>query len=142
MTNTMYIKKGRRYIPIGEYEALSYTPLGWWLVHVQPGQTSARKMVNPALVETEAAMKMAQEAMTDAMQKRTIPSGPSTKHVPEQDRVKYQLAWEAWKSHVGDVPLYFEGVSMHDVVDAGIEALRQKIKEQATTIPFDVGQAS
>ena len=71
-------------------------------------------------------MFLAEEAMVEAMRKRQEVTGVGVRHVPESERAKYQRAWDAWKAIVGDVPLYFEGVSMHDVVTAGLDVLRRK----------------
>lgn len=123
---TLYEKRGRRYYPVSERETFDGIPEGWWLVRVQPGLRSSRRIVAPDTVGLEAAMFLAEEAMVEAMRKRQEVTGVSVRHVPENERAKYQRAWEAWKAIVGDVPLYFEGVSMHDVVAAGLDVLRRK----------------
>lgn len=124
---TYYVKNGRRYRAVAESDAFGAIPEGWWLVHVFPGGLSSRKSVTPDRPAVEAAIREAEDAMVEAMLKRCEPTGPGVRHVPEKDRPRYLRAWEAWKKIVGDVPMYFEGVSMHDVVDAGIAALRAKI---------------
>lgn len=130
---TLYKKKGRRYYPAAETEVFDGVPEGWWLMRVQPGLRSMRRTLDPAYAETEAALREAEDAMVDAMRVRCEPTGPQTKHVPEKDRAKYMKAWEAWKAIVGDVPMYFEGVSMMDVVEAGLNAVRKKIVDSRKT---------
>ncbi len=122
---TLYEKRGRNYRPVAESETYSSLTEGWYLVHVRPGTTSVKRLIEPAYAELEAAIKVATDAMVDAMRERQVPTGPDVRHVPEHRREKYRRAWEAWKAIVGDVPLYFEGVSMHDIVKAGLDAVRK-----------------
>lgn len=130
MSKTLYEKRGRRYYPVAERDALDGIPAGWWLVRVEPGLRSSRRILEPAIAECEAAMRIAEDDMIKAMLKRCEVTGHQTKHMQsEHQKKKYLKAWEAWKAIVGDVPMYFEGVSMHDVVDAGIEALRARLKK-------------
>jgi hypothetical protein len=133
---TYYEKRGRRYVPVAEHEVLVYgRRFGFYLQHVQPGSTSTTPLPDPKFAEVEAALRVAQEAMLEAMRKRCEITGVQTRHVPEKDRAKYKRAWEAWKAIVGDVPAYFEGVSMHDVVDAGVEAVRARLREDSLLDP-------
>jgi hypothetical protein len=124
---TYYEKRGRRYYPVAESDSRYYEirKHGFYLEHVKPGSTS-RTPIDPKMAEVEAAMRLAYNAMIEAMHARCTPTGPQTRHVPEREKAKYQKAWDAWAAIVGDVPMYFEGVSMHDVVAAGLEALRQE----------------
>lgn len=125
---TLYAKNGRRYRPVAESDAFDALTEGWWLVRVAPGSKSMRKLVEPAHAELEAAMRGARDAMVEAMREKQTPTGPDVRHVPEHQRAKYQRAWDAWVAIVGDVPLYFEGVSMHDVVNAGLDAVRRAVE--------------
>ena len=127
MSNILYEKRGRRYFPVAERDAFDGVPKGWWLVHVVPGGMSARRVVDPAFAETEAAMRSAEEAMTEAMRARQEPQ-MDWRRVPVRSEARYKRAWEAWRREVGDdIGIFFEGVSMRDVVQAGLEALRREI---------------
>lgn len=127
---TYYEKRGRRYYPIAERDAFDAIPEGDWLVCVKPGLRSARRMIKPAYPEIEAAIKVAQDAMLEAMYKARQCDKLDASRISEKDRERYRKAFEAWKAIVGDVPLYFEGVSMHDVIEAGLDALREHCKKR------------
>lgn len=127
---TLYRRVGRRYQPVAEMEALSGIPEGWWLVHVQPGCTSSRRMITPDYAEFEAAARVAEKEMVEAMHARCALK-PDVQHVPEKDRPRYKRAYEAWRAIIGEVvSLRFEGVSMADVVAAGIDVVRKKFEEK------------
>lgn len=125
---TYYEKRGRRYRPVLESDVYAAFPKGHYLVSIQPGQKSITRTVEPDHAAVEHAMRHAAVAMTEAMRKMCECLPPKrTPLTPRQKR-----GWEAWKREVGDDAMfYFEGVSMQDVVDAGIAALRTKMKEQA-----------
>ncbi len=120
-----YEKRGRRYVPVSESEIYRGLTEGYYLVQVRPGSTSTIRTTEPDYASVEHAMKYAAEAMVDAMFVACEIRGPKTKHLTPEQKAKYARGWEAWVREVGeDVPMYFEGVSMRDVVEAGIKALR------------------
>lgn len=123
---TFYIKKGRRYEPVAESEYWSSDakPLGFHLVEVKPGMTSWKYKINPELAEVESALKICKDAMTKKMLS-VNEMKPSETRYPEHLRPKLQKAFDAWKTEMGeDIPLYFEGASMNDIVEAGIQAIK------------------
>lgn len=138
---TYYEKRGRRYYPIAESDAFDAIPEGYWLVSVKPGLRSARRMIKPAYPEIEAAIKVAQDAMLEAMYKVRQCDKLDTSRISQKDRERYHKAFEAWKAIVGDVPLYFEGVSMNDVIEAGLDALRSELKTNREGANHDDDQA-
>jgi hypothetical protein len=122
---TYYEKRGRRYIPVAETEIYAGFPKGYYLVSIEPGLTSVTRTVEPDYAAVEHAMRHAMTEMVAAMHKACECRGPQMKYLSPEQKQKYLRGWEAWVREVGeDVPMYFEGVSMHDVVDAGIKALR------------------
>lgn len=127
---TLYEKRGRRYFPVLEHDAYAGLPKGYYLLRIEPGSTSVSKTTEPDFAAVELAMRDAIDAMTDAMRKSCECLPPKrTPLTPRQKR-----GWEAWKREVGDDAMfYFEGVSMQDVVEAGIAALRKKMKYDADT---------
>ena len=124
VTHTLYEKRGRRYVPVAEENAFAGIPEGWWLVHVKPGGLSSRRMLTPAHAEVEAAMRLAEDVMVEAMRRKQGASDLNPR--PYRDPAKARRAWKAWADIMGDeTMLCFDGVSMRDVVDAGLDALRK-----------------
>ena len=124
---TLYERRGRRYHPISETDAYHGLTKGSYLVVVAPGCTSVSRMVEPAIPEVEAALKVAQDAMVSAMYEATRCKLDTRKMSPRV-KAKYERAWAAWSEIVAeDAPMYFEGVSMQGIVEAGLEALRKKM---------------
>ena len=125
---TYYEKRGRRYHPVLESDVYASFPKGHYLVSIHPGLASVTRTVEPDYAAVEHAMRDAADAMTEAMRKMCECKPPTRRPLtPKQKR-----GWEAYKREVGDDAMfYFEGVSMQDVVDAGIAALRKKMKDDA-----------
>lgn len=57
MSNQLYKKVGRKYVPVDDPYALDGLREGWWLVRVSPGCTSIRQCVRPNRAELDAAIK-------------------------------------------------------------------------------------
>lgn len=124
--STYYIKKGRKYVPIAEDRTWDTIPLGHHVVSVRPGLTSWKFRISPELAGVESAFKIAKEAMLERMSK-VNEMKISPKHYPEYLRPKVEKAFQAWKQIMGvDIPLSFEGISMNDIIEAGIEALKEE----------------
>ena len=138
--STYYIKKGRKYVPIAEDRTWDTIPLGYHVVCVKPGLTSWKFRVSPELATFEAASQIAKEAMLERMMK-VNEMKISPKHYPEYLRPKLEKAYKAWKDIMGvDIPLSFQGVSMSDVIEAGIDAVKeeQNIKKEAGPTQLDL----
>lgn len=138
--STYYIKKGRKYVPIAEDRTWDTIPLGYHVVSVKPGSTYWKYRISPDLATFEAASQIAKEAMIERMMK-VNEMKISPKHYPEYMRPKVEKAFQAWKKIIGvDLPLTFEGVSMSDIIEAGISAVReeQKIKKEEGPVQLDL----
>lgn len=125
MTTQIYKKSGRRYVEIGvcENEHLHF-PHGAHLVWSRPGGNLTHYSIEPADAALLAAATRMREAMVAAMQNadRWEPEGPL--------KGKEKEAWEAYKAIAGErSTLRLKGVSMYDVVQAGINALMNDIKK-------------
>jgi hypothetical protein len=55
--NTLFQKKGNKYVPVNDPWAYDGLREGWWLVKVQSGSTTIRSAVYPAQAELLAAAK-------------------------------------------------------------------------------------
>lgn len=125
---TLYRKQGRRYFPVAETEAFAGIPLGNWYVRVKPGVVRSMPVDLPNNAVIEHAVAGVEEAMVSAMLERCKPELDG-RFVPAEQTLAYRRAWEAWKKEVGDTPIHFTGVSMVDVVRAGLKVLRDKIED-------------
>ena len=124
----LYEKRGRRYYPASETDVYDGLPAGHWLVHVRPGSKSIHRELTPAFAELSAAASIARDAMMEAMHQRARMTGkPSGREATERER----RAWAAYCDVMGGapVPFWFEGVSLSDIVDAGIDAMLAKALE-------------
>lgn len=126
---TLFKKRGRRYYPVRDTDAYQGLGLGSWVVTVMRPDggarlTTIRQLVNPAHAEVIAAIAHAREAMEHAMHEANSVNRPAVRPMsPKQKR-----AWAAYQAVMAedkDVPMAFEGVSMHDVVAAGVTALEK-----------------
>lgn len=78
--NTLFQKKGNKYVPVNDPWAYDGLREGWWLVKVQSGSTTIRSAVYPAQAELLAAardeedelIKIIQEA-SEAKPKEGVP---------------------------------------------------------------------
>lgn len=125
---TLFEKRGRRYYPVRDTDAYQGLGLGSWVVTVmrQDGctLTTMRQLVKPDHAAVLASMALAREAMVSAMNATNRVELPRFREMsPKQKR-----AWAAYQAVMAedkDVPLQFEGISMHDVVAAGVTALEK-----------------
>jgi len=122
MKEVIYRKRGRRYIPVGIYDdAHLYYPTGATLVWCRPGGTLTRYGIEPAYAALIAASEPARDAMIEAMRKASYVKPEGMVKLTKKER-------EAWKAYVAIAgersSLTLAGASLHDIVDAGIDALR------------------
>lgn len=127
---TLYEKRGRRYYPVRETEALDGLGEGSWVVTVQKDNgstlTSIQRAIEPAYVEVLAAVAILSRAMSEAMRKACQLSPKS-----ESLTKKEKEAYKAFCDIMGENALMaFKGVSMADVVAAGVEKLQEKFFEK------------
>ncbi len=127
MSRTLYEKRGRRYVPVAEMDAFGGMTEGTYLVVVRPGSgLSALRVVEPASAEVEAALHTARGAMVEAMRAQCTAGRDEVR--ADVDAPTLRRAWAAWRAIAGDVTMHFRGVSMVDVVDAGIAVIRAQVK--------------
>lgn len=119
----IYKKVGRRYVEIGQCDNEAfYYPHGSHLVVARKGSTLTRYNIDPDHAAIEAALQHVREAMMEAMAEAT------KFKLEKRAYTKKELSGiAAFHAIVGDmVPLQFEGVSMSDVVEAGIKILKNE----------------
>ena len=123
MKTAYYIKKGRRYEPVMEYDSeLSHAfPYGAHLVMSKPGMQSRKYNIDPALAPLIAAAFYARDAMTTAVYEASH-IRPGTKPITEEQRA----AWEQLKVAFGDERYHLTWPSAADVVDVGLKAMEEE----------------
>ena len=128
---TLYEKRGRRYYPVRDTEALDGLGEGSWVVTVQKDNgstlTSIQRAIEPAYVEVLAAIAILAREMSEAMRTACRLSPPVSRSLTKKEKEAYK----AYCDIVGeDTAIAFEGVSMSEVVSAGIEKLQEKFFEK------------
>lgn len=121
MKKLYYVKEGRRYKPVAEYDndLLDSFPKGNHLVMVYPGGTSRRFNVEPALAPMIAAGRYAEDAVCTAMMKSSELKPQRTPLTETQ-----QKAWRALADAFGDELCTLTSGSVRDHAEAGVKAMQ------------------
>lgn len=121
MSETLYIKKGRRYIPAREWspELMDSLPEGHYLVSVTPGCKSVRHNVKPEAAPLLAAMVSIKQDLVKMIQELSSWKRTERKKISARDRAKCKKAFEAWTQLAppGEL-LGFNQESAWSIVDA------------------------
>ena len=120
MKKIYYEKKGRRYVPIAEYDSdyIDSFPEGSHLVMCHPGGSSRRFNVDPNYAAMIAAGRVAEDAIcksildASAMRPAKIP-------ITEEQR----RAWKALSKAFGDECTSLHSPCIRDAAEAGIKAM-------------------
>jgi hypothetical protein len=121
MSQTLYIKRGRKYVPVREHapEVHDSLPFGQYVVTVAEGCTRLRRVDTPASDELLAAVEQMRAAMETAMRDaNTTRLETSTPLTPAQ-----QAAADKLRQSLGCLTVTYRGASMAEVVDAGVKVL-------------------
>jgi hypothetical protein len=126
MTKKIYYeKKGRRYVPVAEYDSdyLDSFPKGNHLVMCYPGGSSRVFNINPDYASLIAASRVAHDAMCRSIVKASEMKPKKTPLTLEQ-----RQAWDNLKKAFGDEMYSLKIDSAYDVAQAGIKALQEEAK--------------
>jgi hypothetical protein len=123
MKKIYYEKRGRRYVPVSEYDSeyLDSFSKGNHLVMCYPGGQSRRYNIEPALAPMIAAGRYAEDAMSSALV-RASEMRPHNKPITE----KQKKAWEALARSFGNDRYYVEIPSAREVTEAGLRAMEDE----------------
>lgn len=123
MKKIYYEKKGRRYVPVAEYDNdfMDSFHKGNHLVMIYPGGTSRRYNVEPALAPMIAAGRYAEDAVCTAMMKASELRPARTPITLGQQR-----AWKKLAKEFGDELCTLQGSSVRDIADAGVAAMQEE----------------
>jgi hypothetical protein len=123
MKKIFYEKRGRRYVPVAEYdnEYMDSFPKGSHLVLCYPGGQSRRFNINPNYAALIAAGRVAEDAMTTAIRKASEMKPQKTPITVGQKK-----AWEKLAKEFGDNLASLQINCAHDIAEAGLKALQEE----------------
>ena len=124
MTKTVfYIKEGRRYKPVYEYDQklMDSFSQGDHLVSVYPGGSSRRYNIDPAYAPMIAAGRVAEDAVCKAIQTASELRPRRTPLTPSQ-----KAAWENLSKEFGDELCTLHGLSIRESAEAGVKAMQEE----------------
>ena len=124
-----YVKEGRRYKPVAEYDSdlIDSFHKGNHLVMVYPGGTSRRFNIDPAMAPMIAAGRVAEDAMCKAMMDASELRPQRTPLTEGQRR-----AWRKLAKEFGDELCTLQGSSTRDIVEAGVQVMQQEATKLMT----------
>ena len=123
MKKIYYEKRGRRYVPVAEYDndLLDSFTKGNHLVMSYPGGTSRRFNIEPAYAPMIAAGRVAEDAICDALRKASEMKPQRTPITPGQKK-----AWEKLAKEFGDELCPLTYGSTRDHAEAAVKAMMQE----------------
>ena len=123
MKKLYYIKEGRKYVPVAEYDSdlLDSFPKGTHIVMCYPGGKSTRYSIDPAYAPMIAAGRLAEDAICKAMH---AASEAKPKEYPITERQR--AAWEEMKTAFGDEFFSLEFASIRDLAETGVKAMQEE----------------
>lgn len=123
MKKIYYVKEGRRYVPVAEYDndLLDSFPKGNHLVMCYPGGQSRRFNIDPNYAALIAAARVAQEPMHRAISDAAKMKNDQWNNVVLTN--EQHAAWEHFKEVMGERGNYVYYHSVHDIAEAGLNAL-------------------
>jgi hypothetical protein len=131
MKKLYYIKEGRKYVPVSEYDSdlLDSFHTGVHIVMSYPGGSSRRYNIDPAFGPMIAAGRYAE----DAISKKIMDT--SALRVPERDQplTPAQLkAWKALAKAFGQEQYALEWCSYREAAEAGVDAMQKEADKMLT----------
>ena len=129
MKKIYYEKKGKRYVPVAEYDSdyLDSFNKGTHIVMCYPGGQSRRYNIDPDYAALIAAGRVAEDAMIQAMHKASE-MRPKQTPITEGQR----KAWKKLAKEFGDELATLNCASSHDIAEAGLKALQEEADKLLT----------
>ncbi len=123
MKKIYYEKRGRRYVPVSEYDSeyLDSFSKGTHLVMVYPGGQSRRYNIDPNYAAMIAAGRVAEDAVCRAISKASEMRPQRTPITLGQKK-----AWEKLAKELGDELATLNGLCIRDCAEAGIKAMQEE----------------
>lgn len=129
MKKVFYEKRGRRYVPVAEYDSdfVDSFPKGTHIVMCYPGGKSIRYDIDPAFAPMIAAGRYAEDAICTAIHEQTK-AQPKRQPITERQRA----AWEELKAAFGDDLFTIKYSSMRELAEAGVKAMQEQADQLLT----------
>jgi len=126
MKKLYYIKQGRKYVPVSEYDQdlMSSFPKGTHIVMCYPGGQSTRYGIDPAFAPMIAAGRYAEDAICTAIHKQSE-AKPRRQPITKRQ----QAAWEEMKAAFDDEFYSIQFSSTHDLAEAGVKAMQAEAEK-------------
>ena len=123
MKKIFYEKRGRRYVPVSEYDSdLTHAlPKGTHLLMTYPGGSSTRYNINPNYAAMIAAGRVAEDAMSEAVRKASELRPQKTPITVGQ-----QKAWKKLAKEFGNDLATLQINSARDIAEAGLKAMQEE----------------
>ena len=123
MKKIYYEKKGRRYVPVSEYDSeyLDSFSRGTHLVMCYPGGQSRRYNIDPNYAAMIAAGRVAEDSMSEAVRKASELRPQRTAITPGQKK-----AWERLAKEFGSELATLQINSARDIAEAGVKAMQEE----------------
>ena len=121
MKKVYYEKRGRRYVPVAEYDNdyMDSFPKGNHLVMCYPGGSSRRFNIEPNYAALIAAGRVAEDAISSAV----VKAGEMRPHKTPITE-KQRKAWENLAKAFGDERYYIEWPSAREIAEEGVKAMQ------------------
>ncbi len=130
MTKKIYYeKKGRRYVPVSEYDSdfIDAFSKGTHLVMVYPGGSSRRYNIDPNYAALIAAGRVAEDAISSALMQATEIRLPrEIRDKPKPMTPEQIQAWENLVKAFGDEAKRLEWASIRECAEAGVQAMQEE----------------
>ena len=123
MKKLYYIKEGRKYVPVSEYDSDfldSYTK-GTHLVMSYPGGKSTRYNIDPNYAAMIAAGRVAEDKISEVIYKASE-LRPKQNPLTEGQR----KAWKKLAKEFGDELCTLQCASTRDIAEAGVKAMQEE----------------
>jgi hypothetical protein len=123
MTDTYYVKEGRKYRPVSYYDSkvMDGFGVGTHVVMVYPGGSSRRYQIDPNYAAMIAAGRVAEDAICQAISKAAELRPKNTPITLAQQR-----AWKKLAKEMGDELCTLYGLSVRDCAEAGVRAMQEE----------------
>lgn len=126
MKKIYYIKEGRKYVPVSEYDSdlVDSFSKGTHLVMVYPGGSSRRYNVDPNHAAMIAAGRVAEDKISEVIHKASELSPQRTPLTPKQLK-----AWQNLAKEFGEDLCTLQGASTRDIAEAGVKAMIEEAEK-------------
>lgn len=126
MKKIYYIKEGRKYVPVSEYDSdlVDSFSKGTHLVMVYPGGSSRRYNVDPNHAAMIAAGRVAEDKISEVIRKASELSPQRTPLTPKQLK-----AWQNLAKEFGEDLCTLQGASTRDIAEAGVKAMIEEAEK-------------